>query len=410
MKPALFVHIGHSKTGSTTIQRSLMAGVDVLRDAGLLLSDEMMRFPLTGPVAGHPLDYFRRLNAVLPPEQAREEFGAALTSLRGQLQTSGARGAIISSENLSIPQAAALFGAAANDFEIRVAYYVRRHDEWLESGWKQWGIKNGASLEEYVRNRLAAGEPGYLARARAWREVAAELRVIPVEQVDDLEADFWDWIGVRLPDAARQPAHNRTLDWSLLDLLARNPQLFHDKTDNRVFNLLDRLLPEHAPRVGHGLMGAELRREVIESVREQSEELRREFFPAKRSMNEWMEDVHVQPETPPAWGSVESVQRAMGQMLGIFETLDQRIARQGAACESETASLRVQIARQQEALDLLNVACGELRQRCVKQGKDIISLKEKMSSKIHRLERELDKTWSFRWRRFWRRLRGRQPG
>jgi hypothetical protein len=85
------------------------------------------------------------------------------------------RGAVISSENLCTPLGAKLFKGLADIFKLHVIYYVRRQDEWIESAWKQWGLKTGADICEYAKTQIQLGQPDYLGRIKAWKKITKNI-------------------------------------------------------------------------------------------------------------------------------------------------------------------------------------------------------------------------------------------
>ena len=277
MRPILFIHIGHSKTGTTTIQRSLQIHADLLRKHGLLLADGQLEFPLDGPVKHHPLGPIQKMLGSLPASTA--DLTAMLDRLRATLQAHGLRGAVISSENLSAPEGAVLFAGAREVFEIKVLHLVRRQDDWLESAWKQWGLKLGQDIETFVDEQLARGMPDYTGTARAWREMADSFTMLPMQAVPDLTTTVWNWLGLGHVAPPAPPWENSTYDRSVLEVLVRNPWLFADHEDNTVFESLDVLCPANVPRDGHGLLNHALASRVMEHYREENARLQREYFP-----------------------------------------------------------------------------------------------------------------------------------
>ena len=60
MKPPLYLHIGHGKVASSTIQAALRQQAGPLRQDGFLIADGNLDFPEDGPVDGVPVDYLAR--------------------------------------------------------------------------------------------------------------------------------------------------------------------------------------------------------------------------------------------------------------------------------------------------------------------------------------------------------------
>ena len=78
MRHPLYLHIGHGKVGSSSIQQALARDLDALRSADFLVADRKLEFCEAGPMDGSANRYFRDLNAlgddapadVLAPELA----------------------------------------------------------------------------------------------------------------------------------------------------------------------------------------------------------------------------------------------------------------------------------------------------------------------------------------------------
>ncbi len=323
--PVLYLHIGHGKTGTTTIQQALRDNADELRARGLLVADAKLEFPEGGPVEGHPMLLFERLIHQMSPGDARAELSRKLEPLLRRPAGGSYRGAVISSENLSSgPAALELFRELAGQFDFRVIYHVRRQDGWVESAWKQWGIKEGVDVDAYARKMLDLGWPDYLGVARGWREIAASVRVVPLDGVPDIVTDFWEALdleGFTPPQTGRR---NWSFDWSILDVLSRNPELFADIYDNRIFGMLENLMPEDAPQRSGRILSEELSAEVMEHHREANDQLREEFFPDREAL-------HGYPRrggpggAGDGWGSAAAVQRFLGLQLLMLGTVDRRL-------------------------------------------------------------------------------------
>ncbi|MBF0274777.1 MAG: hypothetical protein HQK84_06055, partial [Nitrospinae bacterium] len=55
MKPRLILHIGHPKTGTTTLQHFLQVNIDEIRKQGVLVANDQLEFPLEGEINDTPL-------------------------------------------------------------------------------------------------------------------------------------------------------------------------------------------------------------------------------------------------------------------------------------------------------------------------------------------------------------------
>jgi hypothetical protein len=76
---------------------------------------------------------------------------------------------ILSAENLANPQMAPLFAGLDNEFEVDVIFYLRPQFQWIPSAWKQWELKRGMSLNDFVAHCINTGRPWFKLGIEAWR-------------------------------------------------------------------------------------------------------------------------------------------------------------------------------------------------------------------------------------------------
>lgn len=142
----LIVHIGHGKTGSSSIQESLLKAQPQLeaqgiRYLGLMLEHARNTDRPRWQVHGGSDLYFNATSA----EQANAELLAVLQDELQRLQREGVQKAIWSNEWLAqrgqmvLP---ALRQLLEQGWDIEVQCYIRRHDKWILSAYSQWGLKH----------------------------------------------------------------------------------------------------------------------------------------------------------------------------------------------------------------------------------------------------------------------------
>lgn len=393
VKPLLYVHIGHGKTASTTLQRALQINAETIRKHGLLVSDKNLNFPQDGPVKGHPL---RILEEMIwrPPEESEPRLERYLNPLFAALGEGRFRGAVISSENLCNEPVPRLFRNVSKQFDLRVLYLVRRQDEWLESAWKQWGIKGGATILQYVEGELAVGSPTFLANARRWREIAAEIRVVPLHAISDIPALLFDWLGISDTTPQTVPRMNETLDYSVLEILSQSPFLFSSVTDNAMFKIFDDLLPDDAPRVGYGRLPEDLRGKIMAHFKDENAMLHREFFSDFNPLDQYPSRANTEP--PPS-SSIESTQRYLGINLLLIKTLRDRLGEASA----EIQALKSQQCYLKEKLDSLASPQGRLKADL----KDLKECRKDDSARLDEVVSTFPVSLFLSMRRAWRRIR-----
>ena len=128
---------------------------------------------------------------------------------------------------------APLFAGLDNEFEVDVIFYLRPQFQWIPSAWKQWELKTGMSLNDFVAHCINTGRPWFKLGIEAWRRAlpSAALHVgllIPELLIgSDPAGDFFHLIGLPLEryDIGTQTV-NPGLDFSILHVLSKNPHLF----------------------------------------------------------------------------------------------------------------------------------------------------------------------------------------
>nr|WP_295464547.1 hypothetical protein [Mesorhizobium sp.] len=158
----LVVHIGHGKTGSSSIQETLLHNTQILarqgvKYLGLMLenADAGTRLPwqrMDGSDA-----FFDGMSASDASEQLYDVLSRCISDLRQE----GYSLAIWSNEWLATRGAhvySALKKIKDSGTDIEIQCYVRRHDRWIQSAYIQWGIKDKSyegpikSFEEWLED------------------------------------------------------------------------------------------------------------------------------------------------------------------------------------------------------------------------------------------------------------------
>jgi hypothetical protein len=76
--------------------------------------------------------------------------------------------AILSAENLANPGMAELFAGLDQQFELCLVFYLRPQLQWIPSAWKQWGLKQGVSLGDFVSKCIETHRPGFRLGIETW--------------------------------------------------------------------------------------------------------------------------------------------------------------------------------------------------------------------------------------------------
>lgn len=202
--PKIVFHIGMGKTGTTSIQQTLLGASDQLatqnaRYLGMwfgILGDEFRNFP-----------GLARLAASTAAEQ-KDHARVFANHIRVVGRRTGATTFIHSNESI-FEQPVALdpfFRAIREEVEAVLLCYVRPPHDWLPSAFNQWNIRHKTlpgplqPFAERARALIAVYEA-----IRVWREGFGDvLQVRRYDSGEDVVADFADAVGITLaPSAVR---------------------------------------------------------------------------------------------------------------------------------------------------------------------------------------------------------------
>ena len=202
----LIVHVGHGKTGSSSIQQSLKVVRDRLGQQGVHYLGLMLEHAQTEQrkpwqsETGSGL-FFDQMDA----EQASAELLAVLEGEVEQLRTAGIKRAIWSNEWLlerSQRVLPVLKALEERGLEIEIQCYVRSHDKWIQSAYAQWGLKH-KSYTGQVRafeNWLpvfGSRDFRFAPAISLWHTFGDNLRLFNFDAVDDVVQHFLSVNGLR---------------------------------------------------------------------------------------------------------------------------------------------------------------------------------------------------------------------
>jgi len=288
----VLLHIGAPKAASTSIQSFLRQNAGRLREQGLCPLDRVLAPIEPGGIA--------RMGPHMPSEEILVGAGSAMekTASLADLycsgfdraaRVSGCDRVVFSAENLARLNAErdiviAAFQEVARRFDLRVVFYVRRPDLWLESCWKQWVLKvSKASPVQWALECAEQGVPDFLGEARAWSAGLGQGRLF-VRALDPAAL----WNGAVLEDFAELlgatgldrnlARENRMLHPTLLRFFHRHADLlFQGPHDARLFNWAEGLGLYAKP--GQRLLSAAVRHRILALLSESSRALLTEFCP-----------------------------------------------------------------------------------------------------------------------------------
>jgi len=268
----IIIHAGFAKCGSSSIQAALFHNFARLQKDGVSLFGKELKIAHTPADLGVPLWFL---------EAAREKGEPLAQKLTDEIASkrvpNGNGIGILSAENLARPDMAPLFAGLDRQLEVSVIFYVRPQLEWIPSAWKQWGLKRGMSLSDFVSHCIQIHRPPFKLSIETWRSVLPAAKVHVRFLIPELltggnpAQDFFHLAG--LPpnnyDIAKEP-RNPSLDFSVLHVLSKNPHLFSGVHDNKLMKGLMRALPEKFQSTNIQMLSREEEARIEESFRDEN--------------------------------------------------------------------------------------------------------------------------------------------
>jgi len=265
----IIIHAGFGKCGSTSIQAALFRNFGKLQKDGISLLGKELR------IARALADFEVPIWFLEQAKEKREHLTPRLSKGIASVTTDDVR--VLSAENLADPQMAALFARLDSEFEVSVIFYLRPQFQWIPSAWKQWDLKSGMSLSDFVSQCINTGRPWFKLGIDAWRRVlpSATLHVrflIPELLMGGNPArDFFHLIGLS-PDRydIEMQRTNPSLDCSILHVLSKNPHLFSGIHDNRLTKALSLALAEKFQSTNIQMLSFEEEARIEERFRDEN--------------------------------------------------------------------------------------------------------------------------------------------
>ncbi len=273
MKSRLLIHAGFAKCGSASIRTALFQNFGALHKDNAFVFDKDLKIARTAAdLMGTP---------IWSLEQAREQSQNLAERLSAEiaplLKRKGNPIAILSAENLANPGMASLLAGLDSRCDVSVVFYLRPQLQWIPSAWKQWGLKTGKSLKDFVAECLNSRTPAFRRDIENWKTTLPAANIHVRFLIPELLAggnparDFFNLLGLsekgyRFEAEARNPS----LDVSVLHVLSKNPHLFSDVHDNRLMLALTRALPKEFRSTNIEMLSAEQEATIEECFRDEN--------------------------------------------------------------------------------------------------------------------------------------------
>ncbi|SEN44538.1 hypothetical protein [Halomonas caseinilytica] len=286
----LVLHPGHSKCGSTSIQKSIIKNRKTLERFGYLIPDPQMRVRGDdgfNPNGETPRPFFRKVMEENDTKILEEKLGNILSKKEHEDKT-----LLISAENLvnqlKRPSGANIHYVFRSFFsEVKVVYYIKPFDEFLLSAWQQWGYKKGKSFDSFVDESIKTGNPSFKIAAEFFHNTYGRenLTVSLVKKGhylgNGLLSDFFNKlkVGCDEVDLSFQES-NISLNPALCELLSHCPSLFKDIHDESVKEALSLHLSKEALAFQRmpGFVSEKTSKKIIESYKSDAELVANRFL------------------------------------------------------------------------------------------------------------------------------------
>jgi hypothetical protein len=241
----IILHAGFAKCGSASIRSALLQNFRNLQKDNVLVFDKDLRIARTAAdLVGTTiwvLEEARKKSENLT-QRLSEEITRVAKRKRDYL-------AILSAENLANPGMVELFPGLDRQFEVWLIFYLRPQLEWIPSAWKQWGLKEGVPLSDFVSQCINARGSLFREAIDTWKSALPAAKIHVRFLIPELlnggnpAQDFFHLLG--LPEDnynLENEPRNPSLDVSILHVLSKNPHLFSGVHDNSLTLALTRTL------------------------------------------------------------------------------------------------------------------------------------------------------------------------
>jgi hypothetical protein len=173
VRQRIIIHAGFAKCGSASIRTPFFQNFRELQKHDVFVFDKDLRIArAAADLVGTPiwsLEEARKKSENLS-QRLVDEIGSVIKHKTYHL-------AILSAENLANPGMNELFAGLDSRFEVWLIFYLRPQLQWLPSAWKQWGLKEGVPLGDFVSQCIDAYRPSFKLAIDAWKSALPAAKV-----------------------------------------------------------------------------------------------------------------------------------------------------------------------------------------------------------------------------------------
>jgi hypothetical protein len=281
LKSRVVIHAGFAKCGSASIRTALFNNFRKLQKDSVFVFDKDLKIARTATdLIGTPIwsiEQARQKSENLAPRIGKE-IAAVANRKRDHV-------AVLSAENLANPGMAELFAGLDTILDTHVVFYLRPQLQWIPSAWKQWGLKTGVPLSDFVSQCIDSRTPTFRQGIGTWEAVLPEAKIHVRFLIPELltggnpAQDFFKMLGLSEEEYQfESDARNPSLDVSVLHALSKNPHLFSDVHDNSLTLALTRTLSKKFRSTNIEMLSPEQERKIEECFRDENLCLLRGYF------------------------------------------------------------------------------------------------------------------------------------
>ena len=273
MPERIIIHAGFAKCGSASIRTALFNHFRKLQKDNVFVFDKDLRIARTATdLIGTPIWSLEQ--ARQKSENLTQRVGKEIAAVS---RHKGNHVAILSAENLANPGMAELFAGLDNHLDMHVIFYLRPQLQWIPSAWKQWGLKTGVPLSDFVSRCIDNRTPMFRRGIETWKAALPTAKIHVRFLIPELltggnpAQDFFNLLGLSGKDYQfESDARNPSLDVSILHALSKNPHLFSDVHDNNLTLALTRTLSKKFRSTNIEMLSPEQEAKIEECFRDEN--------------------------------------------------------------------------------------------------------------------------------------------
>ena len=325
----IFLHVGAGKTGSSAIQSVLQKNRKKLIELGFLYPNFDQQHKVSASL-NHAA--FIKRNS----EQDKTE------KLQQKIQFCAKKGIsnIVLSWEVPHVKKWDFIQSFTKEHTVKVICYFRRQDHWLESSWKQWGIKRYNTIDDYIENNGLGYAYCYWDKyCDAWSALVGKdnfiSRVYEKEQLinSDVVSDFLNVIGCKtngldLQNKDDYKTNNFGFNRDVQEIISLSKHLFSSMNDIDFFKFLNDSLGESAQKLPfqeYNIFTNKKRLEILERYEKSNKRVALEYL-GRKDERLFYEKLPDSQENTTSYEGL-TIEKLVPLLMSIFTQQNERIQR-----------------------------------------------------------------------------------